>query len=291
MSDIETKRNYDEEEVSLLDLLAVIVRYRKLIVFGTLIVTFIAGLWLFVVPKVLPDLNKDKAEVTYTVNTITFPRKISQNLPDSGMTPLKLSTQEMSRLSFLVKVFKQYPVFYEDRMTDFEFNKVVQDLKEKKNYQVNPLTLGTGFEIKMNIDLNDLDDATEMVNEMVAEVEKNLQDYYMPVFDTMKENAELSLEKAMAYSTSTTDMSAIQELQDFAVELDKYTGSFTSFLSVSDAPFVVPASKGRAKKLVIAFIAAFFVFIIVAFCKNAIMNVKKDPEASKLIADAWKEGK
>lgn len=292
MSDsIESKKTYDDEEISLLDLFAVLVRYRKLVVWGTVVVTILAGLWLFAVPKILPDLANEKAEVTYTVNIVAFPLKISEKLPDKQVTPLNLASNEMVRLPFLVKEFKQYSVFYDDKMSDFDFNSTVQQMVSKKDFDVKKSAIGNCFDVVMNIDIADLDEATDMMTHMVSDIDADIQAYFMPILTTMKENAETSIEKSLSLSTGNNDLSSLQELQDLSVELDKYLASFSSFLTLGDAPFVVPAAKGRAKKLVIFCIAAFFVFICAAFCKNAIENVKKDPEASKLIADAWKEGK
>ena len=48
---------------------------------------------------------------------------------------------------------------------------------------------------------------------------------------------------------------------------------------------------GRVKKLIITTFAAFFIFVFIAFFKNAIENIKKDPEASGKIKSAWDEGK
>ena len=43
--------------------------------------------------------------------------------------------------------------------------------------------------------------------------------------------------------------------------------------------------------LVIIFLASFFVFVFIAFCKNAVANIKADPQSNKLITDAWNAGK
>lgn len=293
MSDIletKTDRNYEDDEISLLDLCAVMVRYRKLIVFGTLIVTIFAGLWLFVVPKILPDLSNEKAEITYTVNTVAFPLRISEKLPDKKITPVYLASSQMERLSFLVKEFKPYSVFNNGKMTDFEFNSAVQQLVNKKVFEVETFEIGTSFDVKMNIELSKLDEATEMMQNMIADIDADIQEYYIPVLETMRANAETSIERSRGYS-SVSDMSAVQESQDLFVEVNTFLSSFSSFLSLDANPFVVPAAKGRTKKLIIICIAALFVFVCAAFCMNAVENVKKDPEASKLIADAWKSGK
>lgn len=293
MSDtLETKtdRNHEDDEISLLDLCAVMVRYRKLIVIGTLVVTVLAGLWLFVVPKVFPDLSNEKAEITYTINTVAFPLRISEKLPDKKITPLYLASDQMGRLSFLVKEFKNYSVFYNDNMSEFDFNSSVQQLVSKKDFEVKTFEIGTSFDVKMNIELAKLDEATEMMQTIISDIDTTIQEYYMPVLETMRKNAETSIERSRGFASSS-DMSAVQESQDLYVEVNTFLSGFSSFLTLDANPFVIPAAKGRAKKLIIIFIAALFVFICAAFCRNAVENIKKDPEASKLISDAWKAGK
>ena len=56
-------------------------------------------------------------------------------------------------------------------------------------------------------------------------------------------------------------------------------------------PFVILEPLGRIKKLIIATFAAFFILVFVAFLKNAIYNIKQDPEASGKIKAAWDSGK
>lgn len=290
-SENQTNKNYEDEEISLLDLLAVMVRYRKLIVLGTLIVTVLAGVWFFVVPSVLPELSNETADVTYTVNTVAFPLGVSEKLPDKKITPVYLASNQMQRLSFLVSEFKNYSVFNDGKMTDYQFNSAVQQLVSRKDFSVETFEIGTSFDVKMNIELAKLDEATEMMQAMVSDIDADIQAYYIPVLESMKKTVETSIEKAKGFASGSSDMAAVQASQELYVELENFLSSFTGFLSLESNPFVIPAAKGRAKKLIIAFIAALFVFICAAFCKNAVENVKKDPEASKLIADAWKAGK
>ena len=113
----------------------------------------------------------------------------------------------------------------------------------------------------------------------------------MPLVQTLKQNTDNSIEKATSIATSASDMSSLQNLQDLAVEIEEFTKSFEGFLSLREEPFVVPEGRGRVKKLLIIFLASFVVFVVAAFIKNVIANIKADPESNKLITDAWKEGK
>ena len=71
MENIETTYN-DEEEISLIDLFAVLIRFRKMIVLGTIIVTFLAGLYLFLLPKIIPAFNNKNVSVIVTDNADVF---------------------------------------------------------------------------------------------------------------------------------------------------------------------------------------------------------------------------
>ena len=79
---IENNQNLDEE-ISLIDLFAVLLRYRKLIIIGTLVVTFLAGLYLFVLPKLLPDTDKKTSVVVYDIAVNRLPLTVERQLPNA----------------------------------------------------------------------------------------------------------------------------------------------------------------------------------------------------------------
>ena len=281
-----------EDEISLLDLFAVLIRYRKLIIFGTLIVTFLAGLYFFVVPMCFKKSNTQKAIVTYAVDVQTIPISIAAKLPNNDrVSPLYLSTYTTQRLPFLVDHIKAYNVFSDSQMTDYEFNSFVQTLIKENKFKVTSSPLGNGYDIVLTIPIDKISEATQLVKSIVNDTEKNVRDYYLPLIQTLEQNTLNSIEKATAVATSASDMSSLQALQDLSVEIEEFTQSFECFVSLREEPFVVPEARGRVKKLVIIFFASFFIFVFAAFCKNAIINIKADPQSNKLITDAWKAGK
>lgn len=289
-NEIEKKVNA-EDEISLLDLFAVLIRNRKLIIFGTLIVSFIAGLYLFIVPLFVKKLNVQTVTVTYTVDVKPIPSIMSAKL--SSPSPLYLSTYNAQRLPFLVDQLKKNNVFVEDdgTMSDYDFNKFVQTIKKDGKIKVNNSPLGNGYDIVLEIPFDKIDDSRAFVKSIVADTEVELQNYILPLIATLNQNTNLSIEKATLIATSVSDMSALQALQDLSVAIDDFTETFDQFLTLREEPFVVPEGRGRTKKFVIIFFASFFIFVFAAFCKNAVINIKADPESRKLISDAWKEGK
>ncbi len=278
-----------EDEISLLDLFAVLIRYRKLIIFGTLIVTFLAGLYLFVVPLVFKKENVAEAKVSYTVSVKAIPVSISSKLPGGErITPLYLATYNAQRLPFLVDQLKVHKVFSDSEMTAYEFNAFVQTLIQDKKISVSESRLGNEYDINLMIPVEKIPDATNLVRSIVYDTEQNLQDYFFPLIQSLIASTTTALEKA---NSSVSDSLAVQEVQNLNVDLHEFTENFTKFLELHDEPFVIPQGRGRAKKLIIVFLAAFFVFVFAAFCKNAIVNIKADPQSNKIIADAWNAGK
>ncbi len=290
-NEIEKKENA-EDEISLLDLFAVLIRNRKLIFFGTAIVTFLAIIWLFVIPLVFKKSNKKLAVVTYTVEVQNIPNIISAKLPNRDrISPLYLATYNCQRQQFLVDHLKDNNIFSEAEMDPYGFNTFVQQLVKDGKIKVSSSPLGNAYDIILKINIDKVEDAGELIKSIVKDTETSIEDYYTPLLKTLEQNTNNSLEKANSVVTNILDMSTLQNLQDLIVELEEFQQSFTSFLTLRENPFIVPEARGRVKKLVIVFLAAFFVFVFAAFCKNAIANIKADPDSSKLISDAWQAGK
>ena len=282
----------EEDEISLLEMFAVLIRNRKLIVFGTLIVTFLAGLYLFVLPLCFKKSNSQSATVTYSVDVRTMPVSISAKLPNNEkISPLYLSTYNTQRLPFLVDQIKAHNIFSDVEMTDYQFNSFVQGLLKDGKIKVTSSPLGNSYDIILSISMEKIYDSTVLVKSIVASTEKSVEEYYMPLIQTLSQNTNNSIEKATSIATSTSDMSSIQGLQDLAVEIEEFSQSFEGFLVLREEPFVVPEGRGRVKKLLIIFLGSFVVFVVAAFIKNVVRNIKADPESNKLISDAWKEGK
>ena len=295
MSEVNTTENKQtqEDEISLLDLFAVLIRHRKLIVFGTGIVTVLAIIWLFVVPLFSKKSAVQSAQVSYTVRVQPIPISISGKLPNSKeITPIYLATYTTQRLPFLVEQIKRMNVFTDNTdMTDYEFNAFVQGLLKENKIKIQSSPLGTEYEIILSIPINKIGDASVLINNMLRDVDVELQNYYLPLINTLSQNTEVSIEKAMTLQTGASDISSLQSLQELATDINEYLGSFEGFLVVRGEPFVVPEGRGRVKKTIIIFFASFFVFVFIAFLKNAIANIKADPVSNKLITDAWNEGK
>ena len=80
-------------------------------------------------------------------------------------------------------------------------------------------------------------------------------------------------------------------MRDLLKDIEMYKEKNINIFELEKEPFVLSIAQGRLKKLIIVVFAAFFLLVFLAFARNAVQNVKADPEASKIISDAWNSGK
>ena len=68
------------QEISFIDLLAVLIRYRVLIILGTLIFTGVAVLYTVILPKIFPFMNTRSITMTYTLEIRELPSDVQRIL-------------------------------------------------------------------------------------------------------------------------------------------------------------------------------------------------------------------
>lgn len=104
----EQYENNNEDEISLIDLFAVLVRYRKLVVIGTLAVALAAFAWLFVLPKFVPSLNKKTLTISYALKTERLPASVFNA---TGYDVLKSAVDYMQDPAVISECQRDFHIF------------------------------------------------------------------------------------------------------------------------------------------------------------------------------------
>jgi len=291
---IENNTN-NEDEISLIDLFAVLIRYRKLIIIGTLVVTVLAGLYLFVLPMVVPSSSKKVSAVTYSIAVNRLPLTVERQLPNPVGGSNLISGLFMSNVRnkpFFASVYKDHMFLSTDGKlpeSDADFNLMVQEILEKKKVVMQNGPLGASVEIVVEVPDVNIDKVGPFIADLVMRSNADLSRYMIPQLEGLRKTTS----ETIAIMESQTSMlgNSTQDLQRVLSDLDDYMANFQAFVLFEGAPFIVSVAQGRMTKLIIVAFAGFFVFVFIAFVLNAVSNVKADPQASKVISDAWKAGK
>ena len=290
---IENNTN-NEDEISLIDLFAVLIRYRKLIVIGTLVVSFLVGVYLFIVPVLFPSFSGAKYVVSYSIGVDSLPPMLASEFStgkDNGNYILQLAVSSFTNPQSFSALYREQPIFSRDgKLPDnkVEFNKMVSDFFGK-DITIEENKVG-GIDIALVIPVVNEDKVDSFMSAFIAAVNKQISDSVLPQLTSVVSVAQQSA-IAGANSMKEENIAAMLDLQLLINSANRFLAENVSFVHQVGEPFVVPSVQGRLTKLVIVAFAGFFVFVFIAFVLNAIRNVKADSEASKVISDAWKAGK
>lgn len=278
----------NEDEISLIDLFAVLIRYRKLIVIGTLAVALAAFAWLFVLPKFVPSLNKKTLTISYALKTERLPASIFNA---TGYDVLKSAVDYMKDSAVISECQKDLHIFEnaEQAISGGKFSVAPSNASDRITLmckisaeKVNELN---AFILELLKSTNSYieDSAMQRINSLEENADKIIEQYgnlSLPV--VWREKNERSEIKTVSVSVNCLEISS--DIKTFKASHDKFVSDPILLSSVVD-------SERRAIKFIVAVFAAFFIFVFAAFLLNAIENIKNDESALSLIKKAWNEGK
>lgn len=309
----EVARTDDYYEVDLIDLLAVILRYRKMIILGTLIITFLAGLFFYVRPKIMPKAQEKQLKVTYVIKVKQFPSTIGSGLGRLGVSfdingELANSFEDYPTLA---KEYKKYPLMKEDYPEDkLEYNKLIMDTfqnkvgkaqkdigKDKKI--IMSKRMGNAFYLECAVpaerfEAGALDsfikEHLELINQQVQE---QAQEYLVVLENkTMESYKEVTSASNKGSATTIGRADTEQSLRETLQDIEAYKKTPVTFYTLNDEPFAVEAEvKSKSKNLALTFFVSFFFFICLAFVNYIVGNIKNNAGIMQKISTAWKEGK
>lgn len=289
----------NDEEISLLELFSVLVKYRFLICFGTLIAVLLSFIFFFVTPKFKKSANVGMLTVqySYTINALpdafetAFNRNATKKNPNS--TVAALAQYKLTDLGFLAEEIKAYNPFgaSEASLKSNKYNNTIRKAVEQNKYLVELAPLETEIKIKIQIPENRLNDTTSMVEDMISKTNKFIEDYALPKIESLEMTVPEVLSSIQAGDNSLIALQMIEENQNL---IKHFRQNYKSFLEKGNEPFIIPgesSKKKNIKKIIIFDLAALFFFVFIAFILNAIASVKQDPEECEKIRKAWESGK
>ena len=263
----------NEDEISLIDLLAVMIRHRKLIVFGTAAAAVTAGLWLYALPKIraakqplegqkaaaeamaTDDVQNRELNVIYTIKASRCPSYGTEQ-PWNDFDFSKVLYDAFNGLPEVARVYREHPfmgqnyptekILYNDFISSLVVDNKFFSLDINKNWG---REYRNAYHLSVKVMEKDLDVMTAFVNELLAETSESL-------------SSSMGIEPAYRFYT------------------------------LSEEPFVTTTTTTTTtitvnKKFIIVVFAAFFVFVFLAFALNALENIKKDGQAMAVLKNAW----
>lgn len=276
--DIIEQKTDENEEISLIDLFSVLLKYRKFILIGSILLIFITSIVYISYVK-----YKDKVLNYYDIElTIPISNKIKYLNNVVNYDLLNDTVVRFKDLGYIAKLNEKYNVFYYDfnksNFNQLDYNEFINTKVNSGFYQVK--LNSTKSSLIINLRSYSVDNAKKFISEYIQKLNSEYRNY----FSIEIENRILLLQEIIDNNNANKEIFAEKhELEN----LNKDTVT----LFIDDFSIFITKNNDILLKFIIIIFASFFIFIFVAFLLNAIQNIKSDKEASAKIKNAWEKGK
>ena len=247
----------EEDEISLLDLFLVCLKYRKLIIFGTLSCMIAFSVFFFIKENINPSKS---ISVVYTVKAKVIPPSLGSYMKKSGSL-IQFARDKMNNLNFIAKANKSSYVFGGEGKSGYEYFDAVKESKEAAKFTIDGVKFDLEYEVKVDID-EELFSAYEVfLHTMLDEINKEAGNYFLSLFSDLDEDIES--------------------------EVNSYIMNNSPLIYIDEEPvFLSTATEGGIKIFIIVFFASFMITIFLSFLLNAIKSIKQDKEAMEKVNSA-----
>ena len=299
---MENKQINEVEEVSFLDLFLVLVRYRNLIIIGTILSIIFSICVFYIKPKLcskasIPQNSVQKISLSYDVKVQDFPFQVQNRIIDTSkknyITVTEIASKSFNKVSIFAEANKVVPLFVDK--DDSNYNNIIQDVMANDYKAFISETSGV-ITVKLSLPKEKETLAGQFIDSLVTLVDKDIKNYFFPMLDMYETSVKQFIEQANSRKDNSTF--AQNERLIYTIETS-FRQNLKSFLYVSAEPFstlIIESSDNSVfvyskKKIIFTVAAGFFFFVIIAFIVNGINNVKSNENQKKLVSEAWNFGK
>ena len=248
----------EEDEISLLDLFLVCLKYRKLIIFGTLSCMIAFSVFFFIKENINPSKN---ISVVYTVKAKVIPPSLGSYMKKSGSL-IQFARDKMNNLNFIAKANKSSYVFGGEGKSGYEYFDAVKESKEAAKFTIDGVKFDLEYEVKVDIDEELFSAYEAFLHTMLDEINKEAGNYFLSLFSDFGEDIES--------------------------EVNSYIMDNSPLIYIDEEPVFISTATGKRgiKIYIIVFFASFMITIFLSFLLNAINSIKQDKEAMEKVNSA-----
>ena len=286
---MENCENKVNEEITLVDLFSVFIRYRKLIILGTIILS-ILGIFCF---NLISKYNQN-SNMTYSAEYI-IPFKINKNYIN-GLIDYDFANDSVLKfktIGTVANINKEFNMlnysFINEQFNQLDYNKFIYDVVENKIYDVklNP----TKSAIVLSVKTNSIEAAEKFVKTLVDNLNKQYYDYLLPLVSNKLEVLNDIFDSRKQYGSFNPIINENELLKEQLGLQTILKNNIEIFDTVQTSLVLLNEKDSNLKVYILIVIASFCVFVFIAFLLNAIKNIESNKFAFDKINSAWNSGK
>jgi hypothetical protein len=306
--------HYEDDTISLIDLVAVVVRHRRLILVGTILTGVIAAAFLFFGPMAGLDVGPTPE---YTVQRRISVDSLPSELRDVvSVTPSTELRAMLTDLGVVGNAYRQLEREPDEEMSEGRRNVAIRRFASEK-YSIS--WSGETETITVSVTTDDPAYGADFLETVIAEagaavtvrintrLEEQRDALETNLAATRAELERLALQAAERVSQSplgvtpesvlgqldvggTAAITSLFRMESALAALDDISGSSETLYRVEPGTIVFEeeTGSGRTTTVVIATITAFFLTVFLAFVLEYIRRVRQEPEEMEKLQSAWR---
>lgn len=290
MENFENKQiNNNDNEISLIDLFSVLIRYRKLIIFGTLLLSILAILG-FSVLKGNNENQKELYRVEFTIPFLINKNDVNTLIGFDFVNDTVLKFKDINTVATINKNFNMLDYdFSRQPFNQLSYNKFIYDVLQKKVYDTK--LNSTMSEIILTVKTHSVEESEKFVKNIVNEINEEYYNFLLPLVSNKLD----LLNEILDNNKNKVSLNAVINENDLLKEqlgLQTILKNDITIFDTVKSPLVFKHDAKSIYPIYILIIGGIFcLFVFIAFILNAIKNVKSDKKSVEKIKSAWTAGK
>jgi hypothetical protein len=278
----------DTDEISLVDLFAVVLRYRRLIIGLPLIVTAAVGIYLFALPLFGMKTSNVEYQIQYSASINQLPLDLKDRI---GIDTTQSLNAYFSNVSLQVVEYGKY--FPKDLagkkdgelMTFIKKELIEKKLKYSKDSKEPLYTL--------SFTTQDMENGERYLSTLwsgaVAQLTNRLRESYTSSLALLDQGIKVYDSAKKLDAESLNGKAELVSVQQEIIKLQ--SDSRFPFETEPEQIVFIENGGGRIKTILIAFFASLSVAVLISCCLQAVRGVKNDPDSMAKIREALADGK
>ncbi|MFA6508723.1 MAG: hypothetical protein WCT14_21670 [Treponemataceae bacterium] len=266
----------EEDEISLIDLLAVLIRWRQLIVGLTVAAAIAVVAFLFALP-----IFGIASNATYTIQAVVVPTQLPPSLrSELAMNTVSAVMTYATELNTVVEGVARNKLGDDPIPTDvsdWKFRTYISKSFIGKQYKVRSYADSITFEITTK----QPEAAKIFLVEMIASSESRVR------ADIAARSALIEKSMESLYKDAATASTLSEAAKQLIISSWTYMNGNVPILITASKPEVLVDPQGRAKTVAVVVMAALFLSIFLAFVLEYASKIKDDPESMEKIRKAF----
>ena len=285
---MENEKNTNDE-ISLIDLFSVLIRYRKLIILGTIILSILGILGFYLLSG-----NKQNSNEVYNVEFI-IPFKINKNYINTLIDYdfANDSVLQLKNVSTVANINKEFNMlnysFDNEPFNQLDYNKYIYEVLENKIYDVklNP----TKSAILLNVKTNSIEESEKFVGTLVSNLNEQYYNYLLPLVSNKLEVLNDIFDSRKEYGNFNPIINENELLKEQLALQTILKNDIEIFDTVQTSLVLLNDKDSKLKVFMLIILGSFCLFIFIAFFLNTVKNIKSNKFAFDKINSAWNSGK